>query len=163
MYIFLPCKIQGCYINQKDNLRRFRIYYCLSITPEFIIRFSLITILYYISLQLLFLTTHYEYIIIYFLQFLIEKFHFNSSKFFFVSSLASELLNVISKRVNITIIAVKLRKTHNITPKHIFVYYLILRIFDYILNDIVYVSSVLYTREIKYNNINKINVYRMKL
>nr|QCI09033.1 hypothetical protein [Inkyuleea mariana] len=164
--IYIPSNIILHFINHSNKiffLKQIKITSYLYHIPEFIIKISLIIILYFILLKILFLSTQYEYIIISFLIFCNKINYLNTQKFILVSAFASQFLEIIIININNSIIAVKLRNSNFLLIKYELYYYIIVSLYNKILNDIYTISSTLYMREINYKKFQMINIYDTKL
>nr|YP_009296202.1 hypothetical protein Sebd_050 [Sebdenia flabellata]AOM65137.1 hypothetical protein Sebd_050 [Sebdenia flabellata] len=139
--VFIPLKILGFISNA---------YFIL---PEFVLRISLITILYLVVLKMLLWTTTYETILILF--FSNKKIKSNNlQKIMLVSSFACQFLEQILLHIRIIMVAVKLRNIHLkvMIHKYIILHYAIAKCLTNIKYDILKISSSLYIRDLDEKN-----------
>lgn len=137
-------------------------FYILKV-PVFITRIILISVTYICCMQILFLTTTYEHIILLFLS-LIYKIIKNQQKtLVLILALSIQFIESNIKQLNKLTIGIKLR---GFTYQNIIQFYNLEIIFSYLLNlfslsiinDIKRISSILYNRDIKIINLQDFNI-----
>lgn len=135
----------------------FKLYksYFLLIVPKFTIRTILIYILYLLSLKILYKTTRYENVIIYFLMNYLTK---KNTKKILIINFASNFLILVSNQIYYAGIAIKLRNNKYLLPKYTY-YYGLQELLHNIFEEIYRISFILYCREINYKNLSIINIY----
>nr|QCI04401.1 hypothetical protein [Antithamnion hubbsii] len=134
-----------------DKIKQIIIQYNYCIIPQFISKILLFMCLNFIVLQIIFLTTKFENIILLFLSKIsIIKLVSNISfqHFLFICSLASQFLEFIIQEYTNKNISIKIRKTNISETQYILYIYLIKSFIFNIIYDIKNIASILYSREL---------------
>lgn len=129
--------------------------YYIFIFPKYIIRVILIYFIYFISLKILYKTTKYENIVIYYLMnYLIKQ----NKKKILIITFASNFLILVSNQIYFIEVSIKLRNRKIFFPKYIY-YYALKELLNNISEEIKRISCILYCRELNYKNLNIANIY----
>nr|YP_009294445.1 hypothetical protein Aspa_049 [Asparagopsis taxiformis]AOM65928.1 hypothetical protein Aspa_049 [Asparagopsis taxiformis] len=118
----------------------------------------LVSTLYLISIHLLFLTTNYETIILFFLTVINHISNKKLKHIFIISALSIQFLELVINKLNQIIISIQIRPINS--HFYIFIYhlktvilYLLISFYKYIVENIYRISSTLYTRNITMLNL----------
>uniref|UniRef100_UPI0030023CB4 hypothetical protein n=1 Tax=Anunuuluaehu liula TaxID=3049639 RepID=UPI0030023CB4 len=158
--IYIPIDIQIPYLLAQFFAKYFYIniwlqYYYLIIIPKFILRAILIIILHFVSLRILFLTTTYEDVILYYLMNYIKIDNSIIKQINLITALGYQFIALVINKINTIIVAVKLRNTQYVFSinQYNLCYFALKNLFIFIHNDVIRITSILYGREIEYNNL----------
>ena len=159
-YIALPVKyFNMSLINIKHHtISLMKIYNFPIIIPIFILRILLVSTLYLISIRLLFLTTNYETIILFFLTIINHISNKKLKHIFIISALSIQFLELVINKLNQIIISIQIRFIDNhlyISIHHLktVIVYLLILFYKYISENIYRIASTLYTRNITMLNL----------
>lgn len=153
-------KSHHLYQNKYNVLDLYQEYYICNL-PKFITRIIMIYISYLISLKILYFTTRYENIIIFYLTCSIN---YKTNKYsifkkqILIIVLASNFLILINNKICNLNISIKLRNSYSIANIHIY-YYALNELLHNLIFEIYRITSILYSREINYKNLILKNIY----
>ena len=150
-YIYYPIKLSI----KTNNIKQIIIQYTSWIIPKFFIKIFVFIYLNFIVLQIIFLTTKFENIILLFLNNKkIIKISRNTifNNLFFISSLGSQFLEFIIQEYTNKNISMKIRKANISKKKYLLYVYVIKSLIINTVHDIKNITSILYSREITLQN-----------
>lgn len=160
MYIQIPYTLVQ-FLNKYFYFSILLNYYYVLIIPKFILKATLLNILYSISIRILFLTTTYEDIILHYLIHYIKINNNIIKQINLITILSYQFIVLVINKINTMIVAIKLRNTQSIFSLSQYnLYYCALKsLFIFIQNDVKRITSVLYGREIDYSSLIIADIY----
>nr|QCI07351.1 hypothetical protein [Leiomenia cribrosa] len=141
--------------NQQKTVFKFKKYYYILLFPKYLIKIIVIYLAYFISLNILYKTTKYENIIIYYLM---NYFITKNTKKILIITFASNFLNLVTNQLYFIEISIKLRNEKYIFSVYVY-YYALKELLNNIFKEIKRISCILYCREINYKNLRILNIY----
>nr|WCH56310.1 hypothetical protein [Hypnea sp.] len=131
------------------------------IIPEFLIRSISIPITSYLCLKLLFLTTKYEYIIIYIISCIQGNKNSTNKKILFIFTISSQFVLLIAHKISLLIFSIILRNMNiifNFNQKDI-LFFTFIEILNFTHLEIKRISYTMYIKKINHTNFSFIDLY----